>query len=97
MMDKRMTSIVAYITWIGLIIALVAGDKEGAKFHMNQSLVIWLVGTVCGMLAAVPLVGTLISVVGGIFCFVCWFIGLIGAIQGTEKPVPVLGQFKLLK
>ena len=31
MMTKKMTSIIAYITWIGLIIALVAGDKEGAK------------------------------------------------------------------
>ena len=96
-MDKKTTDIVAYLTWVGLIIAFIIGDREKSKFHLNQSLVIWLVGTVCGMLAALPLVGTLISVVGGIFCFVCWFIGLIGAIQGTEKPVPVLGQFKLLK
>ena len=29
-MDKKTTGIVAYLTWIGLIIALVAGDKEGA-------------------------------------------------------------------
>ena len=34
-MDKKMTGILAYITWIGLIVALVAGDKEGAKFHIN--------------------------------------------------------------
>ena len=96
-MDKKTTDIVAYLTWVGLIIAFIIGDRENSKFHLNQSLVIWLVGTVSGMLAVIPLLGTLISVVGGIFCFVCWFIGLIGAIQGTEKPVPVLGQFKLLK
>lgn len=96
-MDKKTTDIVAYLTWVGLIIAFIIGDRENSKFHLNQSLVIWLVGTVSGMLAAIPLLGTLISVVGGIFCFICWFIGLIGAIQGTEKPVPVLGQFKLLK
>lgn len=34
-MDKKTTSIVAYLTWIGLIIALCAGDREGAKFHVN--------------------------------------------------------------
>lgn len=96
-MDKKVTNIVAYLTWIGLIVAFIIGDREGSKFHLNQSLVIWLAGTVCGMLAVVPVVGGLISTVGGIFCFVCWFIGFIGAIQGTEKPVPVLGQFKLLK
>ena len=41
-MDKKTTGIVAYLTWIGLIIALVAGDKEGASFHLNQALVIFL-------------------------------------------------------
>lgn len=39
-MDAKTTSIVAYITLIGLIIALCAGDKEGARFHLNQALVI---------------------------------------------------------
>ena len=96
-MDKKTTDIVAYLTWVGLIIAFIIGDRENSKFHLNQSLVIWLVSTICGMVAVIPLLGTLISVVGGIFCFVCWFIGFIGAIQGTEKPVPVLGQIKLLK
>jgi len=89
MMDKRMTSIVAYITWIGLIIALVAGDKEGAKFHMNQSLVIWLVGTIGGFLP-------LINIVTGLLCLVCWVLGLIYAIQQVEKEVPLLGRIKLL-
>ena len=96
-MDKKTTDVVAYLTWVGLIIAFVIGDREKSKFHLNQSLVIWLVGTVSGMLSVIPLIGGLISTVGGIFCFVCWFIGLIGAIQGTEKPVPVLGQFTLIK
>jgi len=41
-MDAKTTSIVAYLTWIGLLIAVLAGDKEGAKFHVNQALVILL-------------------------------------------------------
>ena len=96
-MDKKTTNIVAYLTWVGLIIAFVMGDREGSKFHINQSLVIWLAGTIVGLVNWIPLIGGLIGVVGGLFCAVCWFIGLIGAIQGTEQPVPFLGQFKLLK
>lgn len=97
-MDKKTTDIVAYLTWVGLIIAFVAGDKEASKFHLNQSLVIWLVGTVVGLvLGWVPIIGWLVSFVVGIFCAVCWFIGIIGAIQGTEKPVPLIGQIQLLK
>ena len=41
-MDARTTGIVAYITWIGFLIAICTGDKEGAKFHLNQALVILL-------------------------------------------------------
>ncbi|MBR2131262.1 MAG: hypothetical protein IJ955_01780 [Oscillospiraceae bacterium] len=96
-MDKRTTDIVAYLTWAGLIIAFLMGDRENSKFHINQSLVIWLVGTVAGMLDWIPLVGGLVGAVLGLFCAICWLLGLIGAIQGEEKPVPFLGQFQLLK
>ena len=89
-MDKKMTGIVAYITWFGLIIALVTGDKEGAKFHINQSLAIWLVGTVGGF---IPIVNIFVA----ILCLVCWVMGLIYAIKEEEKEVPLIGKIKLLK
>ena len=95
--NKKVTDIVAYITWIGLIIAFVAGDRENCKFHLNQALVIWLAGIIFGVVGIIPILGTIIAVVGGILCFVCWILGLIGAVQGTEKPVPLLGKIRLLK
>jgi len=88
-MDRKTTGIVAYLTWVGLLIALIVGDREGAKFHLNQALVIWL----AGLLSIIPIIGW----IWGIFCFVCAVIGFIGAINGEEKEVPLLGQFKLLK
>ena len=96
-MTKKTTDIVAYITLIGLIIALVAGDRENSKFHINQALVIWLAEIVFGIVAVIPYVGSIIAAIGSILCFVCWILGLVGAIQGTEKPVPLLGKIKLLK
>lgn len=96
-MDKRTTDIVAYLTWVGLIIAFVMGDRQASRFHLNQSLVIWLAGTVIGLIARfIPWVGWIIGAVGGIFCAVCWFIGIVGAISGSEKPVPLLGEIRLL-
>ena len=67
-MDAKTTGIVAYITWIGLVIAFVLGDREGAKFHLNQALVIWL----AGLLSFIPCIGWL----WGIFCFICAVMGL---------------------
>ena len=88
-MDAKTTSIVAYLSWIGFIIALCAGDKEGAKFHLNQALVIFLFS----LLSVIPCIGW----IWGIFMIVCWFMGLIAAINQEEKPVPVIGSIKLIK
>ena len=88
-MDAKTTSIVAYLTWVGLIIAICAGDKEGAKFHINQALVILLFG----LLSLIPCIGW----VWGIFMLVCWILGLIAAINQAEQDVPLLGKIRLLK
>jgi len=89
-MDRKVTGIVAYITWVGLLIALIVGDREGAKFHLNQALVVWITGTVAGF---IPLIGWAVSV----FAFVCCLIGLVYAMQDVEKEVPLIGKIKILK
>ena len=89
MMDKKTTDMVAYITWIGLLIAFLAGDRENSKFHLNQALVIWLFG----LLGVIPCVGWII----GIVLFVFAIIGFISAFNGEEKPLPIIGGIQLLK
>lgn len=88
-MDAKTTSIVAYLTWIGLLIAVLAGDKEGAKFHVNQALVILLFS----LLSIIPGIGW----VWGIFMVVCWVMGLIAAINQEEKEVPLIGKIRIIK
>ena len=100
-MDKKITGIVAYLTIVGWLVAYLAGDKNGAKFHLNQALVIalaeiilYLVG---GILAFIPIIGWIVSSVLSILLFVCWIIGLIGAIKGENKKVPLIGGIQILK
>lgn len=100
-MDKKTTSWVAYLTIIGWIVAYCAGDKEGAKFHLNQSLVIYL-GFLCVLVASIilafiPILGWLIVWVADVFLFVMWIIGLIAAINQEEKELPLIEKIKILK
>ena len=88
-MNKKTTAMVAYVTWVGLLIAFIAGDRENSKFHLNQALVIWLVG----FLSAIPIVGWII----GIAAFVFAVMGFVSAFNGEEKPLPIIGGIKLLK
>lgn len=96
-MDKKTTGIVAYLTWVGLLIAYLAGDKEGAKFHLNQALVIFLFSLAGGVVSVIPVIGWIVGFAWGIFMFVCWIMGLIAAINEEEKEVPLIGQIHLLK
>lgn len=63
-MDSKATGIIAYLSWIGLIISVVAGakDDEFAKFHQNQALVIFLGQVISGVLCFI-LIGYLTSLV----------------------------------
>ena len=95
--SAKSTGIVAYIGWIGLIIAMILGDRDGAKFHLNQALVIYLTSIVAGTVGGLlPILGGLVTFAGAIFTLVCWGLGLYYAISGQEKEVPLIGQIKLL-
>ena len=95
-MNKKATGIVSYIYWIGWLIAFFAGDKEGAKFHLNQSLVIWIGQIIVMVLAWIPIVKYVAGVLS-LFLVVCWFIGLIAACKEEEKEIPLIGGIKILK
>lgn len=88
-MDKKATSIICYIGIIGWLIAYLAGDKEGAKFHLNQGLIV----AIGFLLSVVPIIGWLL----GVFCFICAIVGIINAANGEEKPLPLIGGIKILK
>lgn len=96
MMDKKVTGIVAYITVIGWVIALLAGDKEGAKFHLNQALVLYIVNLVLVILGRIPIIGIVAGLLG-IVTLVLWIIGLVHAINEEEKPLPIIGGIQILK
>lgn len=87
--STRTTSILAYITWIGFLIALFVGDSQGAKFHINQALVINLFSFLC----IIPVIGYIWAV----FMVICWILGLIYACNQQNKEVPLIGKVHLLK
>ena len=99
-MTKKGTDIVAYITIIGWVIALLCGTREESKFHLNQSLVLILTNIIWGVigkvLAFIPIIGWLAIPIGYLIIFIFWLMGLICAVQGQEKAVPLIGGLKIL-
>jgi uncharacterized membrane protein len=99
-MDAKTISWVSYITIIGWIIAFIQYGNTNPKsslatFHLRQSFGIMVTSFALyfGLMivaAIVPFVSLLLSVVW-LIILVLWILGLIAALNGEEKPVPVVG------
>lgn len=91
--EGKTIAIISYITWIGTLIAFIMNnDKRNAfaAFHIRQ-----MIGLSIFSLANTFIVarygGVWASGIIGVGLFVLWIIGFVGAIQGEEKRVPLVG------
>jgi uncharacterized membrane protein len=97
--NGKTTAIVSYITIIGWLIAYFAIHKSNktslGSYHLRQTLLLFICAVVYQILIsiiirAVPVLGLILSL-GGLVFLVLWIMGLIAAINGEEKPMPIIG------
>lgn len=94
--EDRTVAILAYITIIGFIVALVIQTGKKSRlgaYHLRQMLGLILTGLVGSALAVVPLLGWLASMLVWLALLVFWILGLVAALNREFKPVPVLGAY----
>ena len=87
-MDGKTKAIVAHITLIGWVIALVLNSQqkdEFASFYIRQMLGLIILSFV----SIIPFLGWII----GIAILILWILSIIGAASGEMKPTPVVGQY----
>ncbi len=102
-MNKKPTDILAYPGWICWLIAFFAGSREESKFHLNQGLVINIIGTAIsiieGILFRIPF-GWIVASILGIVALgvtVLMVFGIVYAATGQERSLPVVGGIQILK
>jgi uncharacterized membrane protein len=91
--EGKTIAIISYITLIGLIIAFVMNnDKRNsfASFHIRQNVGIFALYFVNILILSRFVDGSIIFLIG-LGTFILWIIGLIGALKGEEKSVPLFG------
>ena len=92
--EGKTMAIISYITVIGLIVAFVMNnDKKNtyATYHIRQSLGLGLLAIAFAVLDFIPYIGWIFGL-GFILIFVLWILGLINAVNGEEKPLPIVGK-----
>ncbi len=95
--NNKIMAVLAYILF--LIPLLAAKESPYAKFHTNQGLILFIAGIAVSIVGSIiPLLGWfLILPVGGLIVGILGIMGIINALTGKAKELPVIGQFKLLK
>jgi len=98
-MDAKKTAVVSYITWIGFLIAYFIGDKTSAfaRQHMNQALIINLAAIAGSFIANIPVFGKAVGGVISLAAFVFWIMGLMRAIKESDEPLPIIGDYEIIK
>jgi len=107
--DKnKIFAVLAYLGILFLVPLLAAKDSRFARYHTNQGVVLFLTAIVAWIgafmltfaIAFIPFVkfvGCLIFPAVWVGIFVLVVLGIINAAKGECKPLPVIGQFKLIK
>lgn len=96
--DIEKNKVVAAIAYaIFFVPLLVDKDSEFGKFHANQGLLLLIVSLLGNAILTVSIVGILLLPVLNIILLVLFIMGVINAINGEAKDLPVIGKYRLLK
>jgi len=86
-------AVVAYIIFF-LPLLTDAKDDPFVKYHVKQGLVLFIAAVVAWLIISVlPVIGILIAPILDIAIIVLLIMGIINAVNGVEKPLPLVGRF----
>jgi uncharacterized membrane protein len=85
----------AVIAYIVFFIPLLTDAKNDpfVKYHVKQGLVLFIGYIIEMFVGTVPVFGWIISPLLGILLLILLIIGIINAVNGKEKPLPIVGDF----
>lgn len=93
--DTGTNKIMAVLCYLGFLwlVPLLTDYKNDpfVKFHINQGIILTVLGALVWLIGYIPLIGGFISWVGGLAVFILAIIGIINSINMEEKPLPIIG------
>jgi uncharacterized membrane protein len=97
--DVAQNKTIATLSYLLFFLPLLSAKKSKfAMFHANQSLIILIISVAGSILSGfIPAIGGLIGGIVSLGAFILWVMGIISAVNGETKPLPLIGEFKIIK
>lgn len=102
--DIKKNKVMAVLSYFGILVLipiLCAKNSKFARFHANQGLVLFIIEALVFPLLSIIFKGWVLLnwILGllGLVIFVFAVLGIVYAVQGKAKEIPILGNIKILK
>ena len=107
--DNKIMGVLAYLGILVLVPILAAKESPFARFHANQGLILLIVALILSV--AIGILSTILAFISlslailtgvlsfavSIGCLVYMIIGIMNAVKGEMKELPIIGKYTILK
>jgi uncharacterized membrane protein len=97
--DIEKNKVIAALAYILFFLPLlVCPDSKFGRFHANQGLLLLILsfaGNIAGWL--LPVLGGFVSLIFSVLVLVLAVMGIVSALNGEAKELPVIGKYALIK
>lgn len=97
--NLKVIAAVGYLGILFLVPYLTNPKSEFAVFHANQGLILFILAAAVNIIGSiVPFIGWfIVAPLGNILVLVLFIVGIVNALQGQMKRLPLVGGFDILK
>lgn len=99
--NNKIMALLSYIGFLWLIPMLAAKESKFAQYHVNQGIILTIVGVIAGVagvvIGLIPILGIILTFVISLIPFVGMILGIMNAVQGKAKELPFVGGYRIIK
>ena len=94
--NNKIISLFAYCGILFIVPLLAGKDSKYARFHTNQGIVLFILSVIMTFFSVFPNIGWVFKI-GGVFVAILAILGIINAVTGKARELPLIGKFRILQ
>ncbi|MBQ2848707.1 MAG: zinc-ribbon domain-containing protein [Clostridia bacterium] len=93
---NKSMAVLAYLGLLFLVPLLAAKESPFARYHTNQGILLFIVQTIGVAATQIPYAGWAAGALINVFTTALLVIGVLNAIKGEAKELPIIGKFRII-
>lgn len=91
-------SALCYVSFMFIFLGLLLEpDSKFLRYHINQSIVIFIFSIICLVVGIIPIIGWIAGIVGSIMGIVFTIMGIVRAYKREAKDLPIIGKYTVVR